>query len=122
MNEASFTVDVSADDALKFAELSGDWNPLHTDPKYASKTTYKKPKPIACERCGRTNHTADRCYATTDVEGYEINSDESEEEFYESDSGEENSYNIVCYRCGRPGHTKPNCYAETHTKGYQLYY
>ena len=43
MNEASFTVDVSADDALKFAELSGDWNPLHTDPKYASKTTYKIP-------------------------------------------------------------------------------
>ena len=40
------------------------------------KTTYKKPKPVACERCGRTNHTADRCYATTDVEGYEINSDE----------------------------------------------
>ena len=44
------------------------------------KKTYEKPKPVACERCGRTNHTADRCYATTDVEGYEINSDESEEE------------------------------------------
>jgi len=85
-------------------------------------TTYKKPKPVSCERCGRTNHTADRCYAATDAEGYDLGIDESEEEFYDSDSEEENSYNIVCYRCGRPGHTKPNCYASIHAKGYQLYY
>ena len=86
------------------------------------KKTYKKPKPVACERCGRTNHTADRCYATTDVNGYEIDSDESEEEFYESDSEDDSSYNITCYRCGRPGHTSSSCYASTHAKGYQLYY
>ena len=110
------------------------------------KATYKK-TPVACERCGRTNHTADRCYATTDVEGYEINSDESEEEEEswscskcgkEFDSYKGASYHerfhckkvntsikkpsYSCKRCGRPGHTKSNCYAETHAKGYQLYY
>ena len=112
------------------------------------KTTYKKPKPVACERCGRTNHTADRCYATTDVDGCEINSDESEEDEEEvwscSKCGKEfDSYkgatyherfhckkvntstkkpSYSCKRCGRPGHKKSNCYAETHAKGYQLYY
>ena len=110
------------------------------------KTTYKKPKPVACERCGRTNHTADSCYAATDAEGYEINSDESEEEESWScskcgkvfDSYKGASYHerfhckkvntstkkksYACKRCGRSGHTKPNCYASTHAKGYQLYY
>ena len=109
------------------------------------KPTYKKPKPVACERCGRTNHTADRCYATTDVDGYEIESDESEEEVWSCskcgkgfDSYKGASYHerfhckkvntftkktsYVCKRCGRPNHTESNCYAETHAKGYQLYY
>ena len=108
------------------------------------KTTYKKTKPVACERCGRTNHTADRCYSTTDVEGYEINSDESEEESWscskcgkEFDSYKGASYHerfhckkvntstkkttYACKRCGRSGHTKSSCYAETHMKGYELY-
>ena len=43
MSDASFTVDVTAEDAIKFAQLSGDWNPLHTDAEYASKTIYKTP-------------------------------------------------------------------------------
>ncbi|MBL4615249.1 MAG: SDR family oxidoreductase [Magnetovibrio sp.] len=41
MKTASFQIDVSPKDALRFAELSGDWNPLHTDPGHASKTEYK---------------------------------------------------------------------------------
>jgi 3-hydroxybutyryl-CoA dehydratase len=43
MKKASFQVDVSQDDALAFAKVSGDWNPLHTDPAYATKTTYGRP-------------------------------------------------------------------------------
>jgi len=105
------------------------------------KTSYNKPTKKICERCGRENHTEDRCYATTDVNGYEINSDESEEEIWSCskcgkgfDSYQGASYherfhckkentsksNNSCKRCGRYGHTKSKCYAETHTKGYQL--
>ncbi len=43
MNTASFQVDVTPDDALAFAQLSGDWNPLHTDAEYASRSVYRKP-------------------------------------------------------------------------------
>ena len=94
----------------------------HFASQCSKKTTYK-PKINTCDRCGRTNHTADRCYATTDINGYDI---ETEEEYSDEEySGEEYSSeedDVVCYRCGRPGHTKPNCYASTHVRGFQLYY
>jgi len=38
--EAQFEVSVTNSDGKKFAELSGDWNPLHTDPEYATTTVY----------------------------------------------------------------------------------
>ena len=37
-----FEVSVSDEDRLKFAEFSGDKNPLHIDQEYASKTNFKK--------------------------------------------------------------------------------
>ena len=40
---AGFKVSVSPADATAFAELSGDWNPLHTDPAHAARTTYRRP-------------------------------------------------------------------------------
>jgi len=40
---ASFEVDVSQSDTNQFASLSGDYNPLHVDSKYASSTTYRAP-------------------------------------------------------------------------------
>lgn len=33
---------IPADDVLRFAELSGDYNPLHTDKKYAEGTLFKE--------------------------------------------------------------------------------
>lgn len=42
-SSASFTVDVTPDDALAFAKISGDWNPLHTDPNHAARTAYRRP-------------------------------------------------------------------------------
>lgn len=38
--EASFDVDVTVESARQFAQLSGDWNPLHTDSDYARRTAY----------------------------------------------------------------------------------
>ena len=35
-----FSVDVTMQDLMDFARLSGDWNPLHTDQDYAEDTTY----------------------------------------------------------------------------------
>jgi 3-hydroxybutyryl-CoA dehydratase len=40
---AEFQVDVTLDSARAFAELSGDWNPLHTDASYAATTSYHTP-------------------------------------------------------------------------------
>lgn len=37
---ASFDVAVGLDDLQAFAKLSGDWNPLHTDPDYARHTEH----------------------------------------------------------------------------------
>lgn len=43
MRRASFVVDVMPADAAAFAQLSGDWNPLHTDPDHAARTAYRRP-------------------------------------------------------------------------------
>jgi 3-hydroxybutyryl-CoA dehydratase len=43
LNTASFEVEVTEQDALAFAKVSGDWNPLHTDAAYAASTTYRRP-------------------------------------------------------------------------------
>jgi hypothetical protein len=47
--------------------------------KETRKETVTKPAPKpsygACYRCGRTSHWSPDCYAKTDVEGYELDSD-----------------------------------------------
>src|SRR5262245_55761275 len=40
---AELVREVSAADVLEFARLSGDRNPLHTDPAYAASTNYGRP-------------------------------------------------------------------------------
>jgi NAD(P)-dependent dehydrogenase (short-subunit alcohol dehydrogenase family) len=42
MTECEFEVEVTGEDARRFAELSGDWNPLHTDSAYAAETSYQR--------------------------------------------------------------------------------
>ena len=43
MTEASFEVSIGPEQVRAFADLSGDWNPLHTDPTYAARTQFGRP-------------------------------------------------------------------------------
>jgi acyl dehydratase/NAD(P)-dependent dehydrogenase (short-subunit alcohol dehydrogenase family) len=43
VTEARFEVEVSEQHVRQFAELSGDFNPLHTDSAYAAGTSYRRP-------------------------------------------------------------------------------
>ena len=40
---ASFEKTVTQDDIARFAEVSGDTNPLHSDAEYAARTRFKEP-------------------------------------------------------------------------------
>ena len=54
MPRAKFSVAVSDEDRLAFAELSGDHNPLHVDAAYAAKTESKQCVLHGAFRDGRT--------------------------------------------------------------------
>jgi len=43
VTSASFEVEVPPETMKAFAEISGDWNPLHTDASYASRTSFGRP-------------------------------------------------------------------------------
>ena len=85
----------------------GNWlyQKLIIDEPKNNYTIAKKTK--VCNRCGRKGHTEDDCFAETDVNGYELSDDESEEE-------------DCCFRCGRPGHYANKCYAKKHIDGYYI--
>ena len=68
----------------------------------------------SCFRCGRQNHYANSCYATTHIDGSELNDDESDDDY--TDDDDDNS----CFRCGRQNHYANSCYATTHINGYKL--
>jgi 3-hydroxybutyryl-CoA dehydratase len=42
-DRAEFTKTVTMDDIQKFADVTGDHNPLHSDAAYAAKTRFKEP-------------------------------------------------------------------------------
>jgi 3-hydroxybutyryl-CoA dehydratase len=41
--EASFARTVTAADILAFAQVTGDWNPVHLDTEYAARTVFREP-------------------------------------------------------------------------------
>jgi NAD(P)-dependent dehydrogenase (short-subunit alcohol dehydrogenase family) len=43
VSTSEFEVSVTEEQALQFAGISGDWNPLHTDRAYAEGTSYRRP-------------------------------------------------------------------------------
>lgn len=42
MSKAKFDLEISTSDLIRFAEISGDWNPMHTDSEYAKNGPYKE--------------------------------------------------------------------------------
>ena len=78
-------------------------------------TPVKKPvKKKVCSRCGRSSHTEENCFATTDIHGMYI-SDPEEEEY----SSEDDDLG-ACFRCGRIGHYSNTCYARTDINGRRI--
>jgi len=66
LNEKIFEVEVGLDSALAFAELSGDWNPLHTDEAYAAKTSFKRPVLHGAYAAGLVSRMAGMCLPGTE--------------------------------------------------------
>ncbi len=76
-----------------------------------------------CKRCGRQNHNDNNCYATTHIDGYELDeiTDSDDECSLVLDIVENTIKQInTCFRCGREGHYANNCYASKHIKGYYI--
>lgn len=65
-----------------------------------------------CMRCGRDNHTDDKCYAKTTIHGFRLIDEIEHDHKYKQ--------LITCYRCGRTNHTSNRCYARTDIDGNQL--
>jgi hypothetical protein len=106
---------------------------------YINKCPTKNKKSKSCSRCGRNNHTDDKCYAKTYSTGESITSsedeceDECEDNYEESNmlsqvwtwaasivSSVAHAQLDVCDRCGRSNHVELDCYATKHIKGYYL--
>lgn len=69
-----------------------------------------KPKSVICSRCGRTNHARESCFATSDIDGYEIDEAASGDSSDDDDEAD-------CARCGRDGHTREECFARVDIDG-----
>lgn len=109
-------------------------------PKINNKINNKINKNNKCFRCKRVGHTIENCYATTTIDGYELDDSDEEYEIFICDNCDKefdtykglqchvnlycknNNKNkkIKCYRCKRTGHTSNNCYATTTINGYEI--
>ena len=102
--------------------------------KLKKKQLVKHKKIQICERCGRENHSADKCYAKKDVNNEEIIDGWKCEycgRVFDTEKGcrfhenvhckkkntQKKATNITCYRCGRDGHKSTECYATTNIDG-----
>jgi len=104
-----------------------------------------------CTQCGRAGHFVSKCYAKTDVNGNNLEQEESSSDeegelewecdycdrtfttafgcgVHEKSCKEKNVSSRrggggrnACYRCGNTGHTSSECYASRHVNGYSLY-
>jgi predicted GIY-YIG superfamily endonuclease len=75
---------------------------------------------LRCGRCGRSNHTAEGCYAKTNAARQPIEDDQSHAGEEEEEEDEAEAILLVsqgCMRCGRSTHTAEKCYARTTAGG-----
>ena len=89
-----------------------------------SKRSRKAAAFVGCRRCGRANHTHERCYAATDVSGRPLDDMDEDDEDVDDEGGEgdedDDEDDDCCFRCGRPGHCERDCYARTSVDGKRL--
>lgn len=97
-------VELSAETILFLEqELNGATDACY---KCGEKGHFIKTCPLnVCERCGRSSHTKNKCYAKTHLNGSLL------EPRHSSKSVK------TCGRCGRSSHSKNKCYAKTHLDG-----
>lgn len=80
--------------------------------EHEKKCKIKKSKNVgSCKRCGRNGHDISNCYASTDIDGYDISdSDTSNDSDFSDDDN-------ACFRCGKYGHYANKCRAKTSVDG-----
>jgi len=61
----------------------------------------------ACKRCGRTSHRENRCYAHSDIDGFDLNHTRHNDR-------------RGCNRCGRTSHVEDQCYASYDVDGFKI--
>ena len=105
----------SALSAAEHVRRDCDLQPAKPAPPVQAAPPSRKRK--ACQRCGRSGHQAQSCYARTHFSGAAF-VEESAESDVESSSTE--SEGGACVRCGRRGHFVADCYARTHAAGHAL--
>eukprot|EP00013_Stygamoeba_regulata_P008676 CAMPEP_0177679326 /NCGR_PEP_ID=MMETSP0447-20121125/29536_1 /TAXON_ID=0 /ORGANISM="Stygamoeba regulata, Strain BSH-02190019" /LENGTH=260 /DNA_ID=CAMNT_0019188495 /DNA_START=108 /DNA_END=890 /DNA_ORIENTATION=+ len=87
-------------------------------PQQQQRQPQRAPRPSAgCARCGRSSHSADRCFASTTEDGYPLFSSSDEEQefvYYRGGGGGKRRRSVgpLCQRCGREGHHHSSCYAK----------
>jgi hypothetical protein len=73
-----------------------------------------------CQRCGRSNHTIESCYAKINIHGRSLLPSVSASIEVPKGESEVSNLEMCCQRCGRSSHTVENCYAKTDVHGRSL--
>ncbi|KAL0212363.1 hypothetical protein RCL1_005989 [Eukaryota sp. TZLM3-RCL] len=74
---------------------------------------YKSSRSKSCDKCQRTGHSTEDCYASKTANGVQIIDSDYEQDF-------ENDFHLYCVRCGRNGHLASDCYANKTATGRKI--
>jgi hypothetical protein len=101
---------------------------LPSPPRPAAGNVRQRPEAAVCDRCGRSGHAAETCYAKRHVNGSESmpcgrcgrHGHAADACYAKTHASERVPESIVCQRCGRDTHTAEACYAKKHADGSDL--